>query len=250
MSDFNYEEEIEEEVGEEESWESIEDVLDRISEMQGNMEVLLAKMQQTQMELEEREMEDERVRCLATEILSFYKSGDFEDVLALKDERIRCLAAEILSLDDPDDFDDVFALEDGNDFEPSEDSEILDGHEDLYDFSLVEDDEFQNEDNDLSPDPEEADPSQSQEIMLASNLPEEGQEKKGLLDIIVILIAIVCAISELFWFVFGVIPAILWFFLVQAKEDTRVDWTGLSLGPVFLFFRGTGFFWCLFKTLL
>ncbi|VFB16104.1 Uncharacterised protein [Urinicoccus massiliensis] len=178
MSDFNYEEEIEEEVGEEESWESIEDVLDRVSEMQRNMEVLLGKMQQTQMELEERELEDERVRCLAAEILSFYKSGDFED---------------------------VFALEDGNDSEPSEDSEILDGHGDLYDFSLVEDDEFQNEDNDLSPDPEETDPSQSQEIMLASNLPEEGQEKKGLLDIIVILIGIVCAISELVWFVFVII---------------------------------------------
>lgn len=190
MSDFNYEEEIEEEVGEEESWESIEDVLDRISEMQRNMEDLLAKMQQTQMELEERELEDERVRCLAAEILSFYKSGDFED---------------------------VFALEDGNDSEPSEDSEILDGHEDLYDFSLVEDDEFQNEDNDLSPDPEETDPSQSQEIMLASNLPEEGQEKKGLLDIIVILIGIVCVISELFWFVFVIIPVILWFLLALCQ---------------------------------
>lgn len=191
MSDFNYEEEIEEEVGEEESWESIEDVLDRISEMQGNMEVLLAKMQQTQMELEEREMED---------------------------ERIRCLVAEILSLDDPDDFEDVFALEDGNDSEPSEDSEILDGHEDLYDFSLVEDDEFQNEDNDLYPGPEETDPSKSQEIMLTSNLPEEGQEKKGLLDIIVIMIGIVCVISELFWFVFGVIPVILWFLFGSGKR--------------------------------
>ena len=218
MSDFNYEEEIEEEVGEEESWESIEDVLDRISEMQGNMEDLLAKMQQTQMELEEREMEDERIRYLATEILSFYKSGDFEDVLALKDERIRCLAAEILSLDDPDDFEDVFALEDGNDSEPSEDSEILDGHENLCDFSLVEDDEFQNEDNDLSPGPEEADSSKSQEITLASNLPEEGQEKKGLLDIIVILIAIVCAISELVWFVFVIIPVILWFLFGSGKR--------------------------------
>lgn len=136
----------------------------------------------------------------------------------LEDERVRCLAAEILSLDDPDDFEDVFALEDDNDSEPSEDSEILDGHEDLYDFSLVEDDEFQNEDNGLYPGPEEADPSQSQEIMLASNLPEEGQEKKDPLDIIVILIAIVCAISELVWFVFGVIPAILCFFFGSGKR--------------------------------
>lgn len=131
------------------------------------------------MELEEREMEDERIRYLAAEILSFDNLGD---------------------------------LEDGNDFEPSEDSELLDGHEALCDFSLVEEDEFQNEDNGLSPGPEEADPSQSQEIMLASNLPEEGQEKKDPLDIIVILIAIVCAISELFWFVFVIIPTILWFF--------------------------------------
>lgn len=136
----------------------------------------------------------------------------------MEDERIRYLAAEILSLDDPDDFEDVFALEDGNDSEPSEDSEILDGHEDLYDFSLVEDDEFQNEDNDLYPGPEETDPSKSQEIMLTSNLPEEGQEKKGLLDIIVIMIGIVCVISELFWFVFGVIPVILWFLFGSGKR--------------------------------
>lgn len=44
MSDFNYEEEIEEEVGEEELWESMQDAWGRISEMQRHMGVLLGKM--------------------------------------------------------------------------------------------------------------------------------------------------------------------------------------------------------------